>query len=318
MQIENKNSASLEDKCVLVLFFTAVFWTGDILQKLCKYLICNTDVVAVKTVVIAITYSIYLTIAVLIIMKHEYLCNLFEKLSMLICVPWILLSWIFSKTINFITQTKNDSIIDIDSMRGLDYGTGMAFNYYHGYLRIILPSLGTFNKGLLEKIQNVEDSHNIAVALHKLIILIPMSTYISPDLKETSYQWMESAIHLEEEIRDRAGVKRRTYRNVVYKIYPDGRKLNSIPVYVVAEGATPVLTFFEALRCAHNETNIYRKYYKHIIKQFYNKLKELLDNDPECKDLCELIYYDDCDTNGAKVNVAKVILERLDKISKLH
>ncbi|XP_076237042.1 transmembrane protein sting [Calliopsis andreniformis] len=268
-----------------------------------------------KSIVTVFLYSIYSIIIILIIMKYEYLRHMFEKLNLLTCTPWILFSWMFSKFINCIKW--KDSCTTTNMLWGLDYGTGMAYNYYYGYLRLILPSLGTANKGLLEKIENIEDSHNISIAVHKLFILIPSSSYIPPDLKEASYQWMENAIELEDEIRDRAGVKRRIYRNNVYKIYPDGKKSNSVPVYVVAEGATPLLTFYEVLKHAHRETNMYQKYHKNIIENFRNKLKELLNDDPECRDLCELIYYHDIDTTGAKTNVAKVILERLYEITNL-
>jgi hypothetical protein len=28
-------------------------------------------------------------------------------------------------------------------MRGLDYGSGMAYNFFYGYLRLVLPEVGT-------------------------------------------------------------------------------------------------------------------------------------------------------------------------------
>ncbi|OAD55574.1 hypothetical protein WN48_04450, partial [Eufriesea mexicana] len=149
--------------------------------------------------------------------------------------------------------------------------------------------------------------------VHKLFILIPSSSYIPPDLKEASYKWMESAMDLEDEIRNRAGVKRRTFHNTVYKIYANGERKNA-PVYVVVEGASPLLTFFEIEKYFYSIKNVYKKYRKNIIKQFYKELKMLLDNDPELRDFCELIYYDDYDNNGVKVNIAKVILDRLSEI----
>ncbi|XP_015428681.1 PREDICTED: stimulator of interferon genes protein [Dufourea novaeangliae] len=214
---------------------------------------------------------------------------------------------------NFL-KWKSEHISMIDAMQGLDYGTGMAFSYYYGYLRLVLPSTGTLHKGLVEKIENIEDSHNITLATHKLLILIPSSSYIPPDLKEASYKWMESVVELEEEQRDRAGVKGRKYRNNVYKIYQNGVRLNSKPLYVVAEGATPLVTFYEVLKHNHTETNVYQKYNRDIIKSFYKKLKYLIDNDPECTDICELIYYNDYNDNGTKVNVAQVIINRLSQI----
>lgn len=197
-------------------------------------------------------------------------------------------------------------------MKGLDYGTGMAYNFYYGYLRLVLPSTETSKKGIIEKIENFEANHNVTLPVHKLFILIPSSGYIPPDLKEVSYQWMESARELEEDKRNRAGNIGRTYNNNVYKIYPG--KENSSPVYVVVEGATSLLTYYEVQKHNHPESAIYKRYKRKIIEMFYRKLQEILQNDPETRDLCELIYYDDYDIKGNKINVAKIILERISEI----
>ncbi|XP_035725119.1 stimulator of interferon genes protein-like isoform X3 [Vespa mandarinia] len=166
---------------------------------------------------------------------------------------------------------------NVINMNGLDYGTGMAYNYYYGYLRIILPSTGTENK----------------------------------DLKQLSYEWMENVQELEQEVRNRAGIKNRSYHNNIYKIYPGGNTNSIEPVYLAVEGATPLLTFFEVQKHFHPESKIYKKYSRQIIEAFYLKLKELIYNDLDCRDLCELIYYEDYNSDGTKVNIAKVILERM-------
>ncbi|XP_014479373.1 PREDICTED: stimulator of interferon genes protein isoform X2 [Dinoponera quadriceps] len=183
------------------------------------------------------------------------------------------------KSVTSERRTNESPVFSLNDLKGLDYGTGMAYSYYYGYLRLVLPSSGTTSKGIVEKIENFEDTHNVSFPIHKLFILIPSSGYIPPNLKEMSDQWMESAKELEEERRNRAGNIRRTYHNNVYKIYPGGRKSGADPIYVVAEGASPLLTFYES---------------------------EL-----DTKDLCELIYYHDYKPDGTKVNVAKIILERI-------
>jgi len=205
------------------------------------------------------------------------------------------------------------SLSDLNAMKGLDYGTGMAYNFYYGYLRFILPSTETARKGIIEKIENFEDNHNVTFPVHKLFILIPSSGYIPPDLKEASCQWMEGARELEEEIRNRAGNIGRTYRNNAYKIYPDGRKSGKDPVYAVVEGATPLLTYYEVQEHNHPESIVYKRYKRKIVEKFYTKLQEILQGNPETRDLCELIYYDDYDAKGGKVNIATIILERISE-----
>ncbi|KAF7405943.1 hypothetical protein HZH68_005312 [Vespula germanica] len=208
--------------------------------------------------------------------------------------------------------------INVINMSRLDYGSGMAYSYYYGYLRIILPSTGTNTKGIYEKLENFEDNHNVTISVKKLFILIPFSTYIPPDLKSLSYEWMENTQELEQEVRNRAGIMNRSYHNNIYKIYPNGPKSRNKPEYVAVEGATPLLTFFEVQKHFHPESAIYKKYSKQIIKAFYLKLKELIYNDLDCRDVCELIYYNDYNSDGTKVNIAEVILKRISTLKNLE
>ncbi|XP_047348797.1 stimulator of interferon genes protein homolog isoform X4 [Vespa velutina] len=134
------------------------------------------------------------------------------------------------------------------------------------------------------------------------------------DLKQLSYGWMENVQELEQEVRNRAGIKNRSYHNNIYKIYPDGNTSSIEPIYLAVEGATPLLTFFEVQKHLHPESAIYIKYSKQIIKAFYLKLKELIYNDLDCRELCELIYYEDYNSDGTKVNIAKVILEKISTL----
>lgn len=300
----------------VTLFYLVIF---EIITSLIQYILSFNNAITknsdlkfdANTLIYMITLIIFILMTVY---KYQYGYVCPQKFNVILCV---IISYILSKIVH-LDEIRHKNTLNINSMQGLDYGSAMAYSYYYGYLRIILPSTGSLNKGLVEKLENIEDNHNIKISVHKLFILIPSSSYIPPDLKEASYQWMEGAINSEEEERNRAGIKRRTYHNTVYKIYPNGQKLNTTPVYIMVEGATPLLTFYEVQKHAHNETNVYRKYDKEIILKFYEKLKELISNDTECADLCELIYYNDYDNNGTKVNVAKVILNRLSQIQNMN
>lgn len=325
MLILNNQSAilSMRDHLVIIIVLNTIFMTVDITGTFIEYLFptfyshtsMETKVKSLFTfspfMIIFIIHLIIFTI--IITVKYEF----FWKKIQLNALTYLIhgtISMVFFKMVQYCYLTTST----IDSMEGLDCGTYMAMSYYHGYLKLIIPSTGTSHKGIIEKIENIEDRHNISIAAHKLLILIPASSYIPPDLKEVSNRWMESVIELEEEKRDRAGVKGRSYRNNVYKIYEGGIQSNSTSKYVVAEGATPLLTFFESQKHSHPETIIYKKYSKEIIRKFYQKLKELIEDDPQCRDLCELIYYEDYNDSGAKVNFAKVILERLSQNNKLE
>ena len=318
-EVIKKDTPTLQHYVFVILFCFTIFEiiTGSI-QYILSFNIVNTKNSDLKFDTNTLIYNIILIIFILITI-YKYKCDYdyLQRSSVFSCTLCVTISFVLSKVLH-LDGIRQENTLNINSMQGLDYGSAMAYNYYYGYLRIILPSTGSQNKGLIEKIENIEDSHNIKISIHKLFILIPSSSYIPPDLKEASYQWMEGTMNSEEEERNRAGIKRRTYHNTVYKIYPNGQRLETTPLYIVVEGATPLLTFYEVQKHAHSETDVYKKYGKEIIHKFYEKLKELISNDAECADLCELIYYNDYDSNGTKVNVAKVILSRLAQIQNMN
>lgn len=60
-------------------------------------------------------------------------------------------------------------------MNGLDYGSAMAYSFFHGFLQIVLPKTGTDQKGIKELMEDFESSHNIRFRYNKLLVLIPLS-----------------------------------------------------------------------------------------------------------------------------------------------
>ncbi|XP_033227920.1 stimulator of interferon genes protein isoform X2 [Belonocnema kinseyi] len=153
-----------------------------------------------------------------------------------------------------IRECRSQKIENMNRLGGLDYGSAMACSYFYGYLKIILPADGKENKGLLGRIEEFEDNElkNQTFPVKKLFILIPASFYIPPNLKEISNEWLEPIPQKLSYISiDRAGVARRPYKNTAYKIHPGGYGSGKAPIYVVTEGATPMMTFFEAQQYKH-------------------------------------------------------------------
>ncbi|XP_032683813.1 stimulator of interferon genes protein [Odontomachus brunneus] len=310
---------------IAISVFIVILFICDLMLRLCQVLISLADTNSSEDFSLLNRYLIPNTASVVVVA-----CAALSLLGQIVvsrrcplCYVWncephvCTLSMIFSflllRSVAFELETSGSAVFNLNDLKGLDYGTGMAYSYYYGYLRLILPSTGTYSKSIVEKIENFEDKHGITFPVHKLFILIPSSGYIPPDLKEASDQWMESAQELEEEKRNRAGVVGRTYRNNAYKIYPGGRKSGANPVYVVVEGATPLLTFYEVQKHNHAEALLYRQFKHEIITTFHMKLHSALQNELDTKDLCELIYYDDY-KDGTKVNIAKIILKRISEL----
>lgn len=326
---KDKVITSVVATCFATSIFVVSFVICDIILCLCQVLVSftNTNQWSVGHLVSLLSRHLIPNVASMVIVACAILLFLGQIITFRRCPlyyvwdfgPYVcLLSMMFSfmllRSVTAKWKTNGSLVSSVSDLKGLDYGTGMAYSYYYGYLRLVLPSTGTSSKSIIEKIENFEDKHNVTFPVHKLFILIPASGYIPPDLKEVSDQWMESARELEEERRNRAGVVGRTYRNNVYKIYPEGRKSGIQPVYVVVEGATPLLTFYEVQKHNHAEAAVYRQFKHEIITTFHMKLHNVLQSELDTKDLCELIYYHDYEPDGTKVNIAKIILERISKM----
>lgn len=216
-----------------------------------------------------------------------------------------------------INECRAQKLNDFYNLGGLDYGSSMACSYFYGYLKIILPPDGKEHTGLKGRIQNFEDKHNVSVPVKKLFILIPDSFYIPTDLSELSNNELEvipKGLDYDVLLQNRAGVYKRHYKNTIYKIIPGGLGTGQKnTIHIVTEGATPMLTFFEVKQQSHRYSNTYREFQNEIRKSFCTTLQNLLNDNPDCRDLCELVYYKDYDAKGKKVDIAKILLQRIEK-----
>ncbi|KAG5875749.1 hypothetical protein JTB14_002051 [Gonioctena quinquepunctata] len=194
---------------------------------------------------------------------------------------------------------------------GLDYGSGMAYSFFHGYLNIVLPKTGNEEKNLKELMQDYEDKNNINFNVYKLFILIPKSMTCFISLKNEYSPSIDESSSLPEKIITVAGVKDRVYKNAVYKIVSDKNK----KIYVSAEYATPLKTFKDVFDKTGPHSDFYNKHKKEIILQFYLTLKKVLEG-TGMNEFCELIYFEDSyeeDGTTRYYDVGRIIQTRLKK-----
>lgn len=64
----------------------------------------------------------------------------------------------------------------------INYGVGMACNFYEGYLMNVIPSDGSKFGGLVQNIHAFESREGVVVPVKKLFIVITKSMYSPPDL----------------------------------------------------------------------------------------------------------------------------------------
>lgn len=79
----------------------------------------------------------------------------------------------------------------------INYGMGMAYSFYEGYLAHILPSDGASFVGFEENINIYESSQGVVFPVKRLFLVISKSLYCPPDLKQfnksnTNLPYMEA------------------------------------------------------------------------------------------------------------------------------
>ncbi|XP_078509459.1 stimulator of interferon genes protein [Lissotriton helveticus] len=214
----------------------------------------------------------------------------------------------------FHTHTQVD-ISEICEKNKLNVAHGLAWSYYIGYLKIILPefkaSLRLFmkeNENLLEPKEN--ENLLILKETSKLHILIPVSCEMYDSLSnvDSNIEFFKSLPPI---YKDRAGVKQRVYKNSMYQIFDEEKR----PHYCIVEYATPLASLREMSNLSSaafsSEDRVQQA------KLFYRTLENILETclEPEHRNLCRLVVYDDCQGNITEENnshfLSNLILKHL-------
>ncbi|XP_045775237.1 stimulator of interferon genes protein isoform X2 [Maniola jurtina] len=195
----------------------------------------------------------------------------------------------------------------------INYGTGMAYSFYEGYLAHIMPSDGTEKfVGFQENINIFEANQGVVFPVKRLFLVITKSLYCPPDLKHFNktnpdLPYLEACQSLKEVEKDVAGVKNRTYRNSAYAIYRKHKR----PVYLAAECATPLHTLYRVLQKKTVYEELADVEPAELVHDFCTTLRSIVQKNPESRDKCELVFYDDLDKNQ---NLADVLLDKIREL----
>ncbi|XP_059057723.1 uncharacterized protein LOC131851264 [Achroia grisella] len=193
------------------------------------------------------------------------------------------------------------------------YGIGMACSFFEGYLTHVLPSDGARFVGFAENIARYEANQGVVFPVKKLFIIITKSMYCPPDLKafnkpnRTDLARIEACESLIDIERDVAGVKNRIYRNSAYKIHRPGKD----PVYLSAECATPLHTLYMVLQKRALYEELKNIDVEEVVTDFCTMLRSIISKSPDCYDKCELVYFDNTNTDN---NLADVLLDKIREI----
>ncbi|TMW53506.1 hypothetical protein DOY81_001383 [Sarcophaga bullata] len=247
----------------------------------------------------SIAIIVFLIVAVLLMTTRNTQLSIYYFSFM--PLYWIFMTFGFANSHMYYADFIRES-------HGLDYAEGMASNYFHGYLKLILPT-HTGESGLRERMELYESEHNVTFALKRLFIMVPNTLFINSKIESDFLQ--KSGVHpLETVIKNRAGVAR-PFKNDVYRF---NEPLNGKYYYVAMEGATPMLSFFEALNFQPSTTWQMKEMKREILLKFCKHLKYLLNKWPETQGKAEVVLYNSYEPNGQPQDVGKVLLSHITNL----
>ncbi|XP_017564639.1 stimulator of interferon genes protein [Pygocentrus nattereri] len=170
-------------------------------------------------------------------------------------------------------------ISEVCESRKMNVAHGLAWSFYVGYLKLVLPELEKQVRKHYSETGEVLSS----VRLH---ILLPLSAAATTRLEEVDRNVLFHQ-NLPELQLDRAGVRRRVYKHSIYKITDQNKE----DYYCVAEYATPVLTLYQMSQDSYAGFSASDR--RQQVLLFYTTLRHILETSLECRNRYRLILLDD-------------------------
>nr|XP_020764082.1 stimulator of interferon genes protein isoform X2 [Odocoileus virginianus texanus] len=183
--------------------------------------------------------------------------------------------------------------------RNFNVAHGLAWSYYIGYLRLILP-------GFRARIQIYNQFHNNTLqgaGSHRLHILFPLDCGVPDDLSvaDPNIRFLHE---LPQQSADCAGIKGRVYTNSIYELLENGQRAG----VCVLEYATPLQTLFAMSQ--DGRAGFSREDRLEQAKLFCRTLEDILANAPESQNSCRLIVYQE-PAEGSSFSLSQEILQHL-------
>ncbi|XP_014815131.1 PREDICTED: stimulator of interferon genes protein isoform X1 [Calidris pugnax] len=156
---------------------------------------------------------------------------------------------------------------------------GLAWSYYVGYLKIVLPRV----KKAMEEFSRANPNVPACRETWKLHILVPLSCDIYDDLEKADSN-IQYLTDLSETTLTRAGTKKRVYKHSLYMIRDEDKLWPCVVEY-----ATPLQSLYAMSQdeCAAFS----REDRLEQAKLFYRTLEEILKGSKECAGTYRLIAY---------------------------
>nr|XP_019937633.1 PREDICTED: stimulator of interferon genes protein isoform X1 [Paralichthys olivaceus] len=197
-------------------------------------------------------------------------------------------------------------VSDICEGRKMNVAHGLAWSFYLGYLRLVLPRLET-------SIELFRSAHQFngsswGHGSKKLLILIPLNANISHKLEDED-NCITFYDNLPNNEIDRAGVRGRVYKHSVYRVAGEDGKDREC----VVEYATPLLTLYNMSQ--ESSAGFGEPERRHQVLIFFRTLQNILEQSLECRNRYTLILINDVPKDDPHF-LSKTILTHLQQQEK--
>ncbi|XP_032106444.1 stimulator of interferon genes protein isoform X2 [Sapajus apella] len=215
---------------------------------------------------------------------------------------WTLALLGFSQALNVLLGLKGLAPAEISAVcekGNFNVAHGLAWSYYIGYLRLILP-------GFQARIRTYNQHNNNVLrgpASQRLYILFPLDCGV-PDNLSTADANIRFLDKLPQQTIDRAGIKGRVYTNSIYELLENGQRAGAC----VLEYASPLQTLFAMSQ--YGQAGFSREDRLEQAKLFCRTLEDILADAPESQNNCRLIVYQE-PADGSSFLLSQEVLRHL-------
>ncbi|XP_030881105.1 stimulator of interferon genes protein isoform X2 [Leptonychotes weddellii] len=215
---------------------------------------------------------------------------------------WTLALLGLSQALNILLELQALAPAEVSAVceeRNFNVAHGLAWSYYIGYLRLILPGFPT----RIRKYNQLQTNMLRVIGSHRLHILFPLDCGVPDDLTVADPN-IRFLYQLPQQSADRAGIKGRVYTNSVYELLENGK-----PVGIcVLEYATPLQTLFAMSQ--DGRAGFSRQDRLEQAKLFCRILEDILADAPESQNNYRLIVYSE-PAEGSSFSLSQEILRHL-------
>lgn len=181
--------------------------------------------------------------------------------------------------LEFHAPSKAD-ISEISETKNLNVAHGLAWSYYFGYLKIVLPELD------VKLAQYTRAGRTFTASTQKLFILLPLSCHVTNTFTEQD-QHISVDGNLPEIQQNRGGVSMRSFKHTVHRVL-DAQNAEH---YIVMEFATPLRSLLDISNQTHTGFSADDRLEQ--AKLFYRTLKDIIQSDIDIRNKVQLVLYDD-------------------------